>query len=80
MEKHLLISSFLESLIYFNKIIFSLSENFVKSLSSFTFSFCLFYDINLERLNKKLELLATMFKDKNLKVKSNKYKIIFCLI
>ena len=75
MERHLLISTLIESIIFFNNNIIKISEKIIKSLSSYSFSFCLFYEIDLERLNKKLELLASMYQDKNLKVKS-KNKII----
>ena len=70
MKHHLLISTFIDSLVYFNNKILSLEESFIRKLSTFTFSNCSFYDVDLNTLNAKLSHLKNLYKDKNLHVKS----------
>ena len=70
MEQHLLLSSIIESLVYFNQSICSLDKKITKALSSFSFSFSLFYEIDLTQLQDKLAHLAELYKDRNLKIKS----------
>ena len=70
MEQHLLISSLIESLVYFNNSLMEINSQVYNCLSAYSFSSLHFYDVDLELLEYKLNYLMDLYKDKNLKVKS----------
>ena len=72
MERHLLLSTFIESLIYFNSTLYEMNPKVFKSLSAYSHSFCGFFSVDVDLLEEKLDLLESNFKDKNLRVKSKK--------
>ena len=74
MEKHLLISTLIESLVFFNNKLIEIAVIYgIKLFSSFTTNCHLFYEVDEERLLYRLNYLEGKFKDNSFKLKS-KYR------
>ena len=78
MEQHLLLSTIVEGIVFLNDQILQIAKRFgLKTISAFSFSNYFLYKVDLERLLVKLDVLENIFKDQNLKVKSNFCDSIF---
>jgi hypothetical protein len=70
MKNHLLISTLLDSLIYFNDVFFCLNNEFIRKFAAYSATPVSFYQVEVDQLLERLVKLEELYHDKNLKVKS----------